>query len=115
MGMQVNGRIIPKRIHVRVEHVKPSRCKEEFLKRSKENDEVKHEAKLRGGECLGCLATTNPVLLSALSAPASCQTACSRTSKLTKTPGHRVNRTMPAETETQHVSRQLSHTVSIVF
>lgn len=46
---QVNGRIIPKRIHVRVEHVKPSRCKEEFLKRSKENDEVKHEAKLRGG------------------------------------------------------------------
>jgi len=35
---------------VRVEHVKPSRCKEEFLKRSKENDEIKHEAKQRGGK-----------------------------------------------------------------
>jgi len=46
----VNGRVIPKRIHVRVEHVKPSRCKEEFLKRSKENDEIKHEAKQRGGK-----------------------------------------------------------------
>ena len=46
----MNGRVIPKRIHVRVEHVKPSRCKEEFLKRSKENDEIKHEAKQRGGK-----------------------------------------------------------------
>ena len=35
---------------MRVEHVKPSRCKEEFLKRSKENDEIKHEAKQRGGK-----------------------------------------------------------------
>ena len=50
--MQLNGRIIPKRIHVRVEHVRPSRCKEEFLKRSKENDEIKHEAKQRGGKSL---------------------------------------------------------------
>ncbi|DBA71977.1 hypothetical protein WJX82_007759 [Trebouxia sp. C0006] len=48
VNKQVNGRVIPKRIHVRVEHVKPSRCKEEFLKRSKENDEIKHEAKQRG-------------------------------------------------------------------
>lgn len=44
---------MPKRIHVRIEHVKPSRCKEEFLRRSKENDEIKHEAKLRGGEQAG--------------------------------------------------------------
>ena len=50
MSLQHNGRIMPKRIHVRIEHVKPSRCKEEFLKRSKENDEIKHEAKQRGGE-----------------------------------------------------------------
>jgi large subunit ribosomal protein L21e len=45
---QHNGRIIPKRIHVRVEHVHPSRCKEDFLKRVKANDALKHEAKLRG-------------------------------------------------------------------
>lgn len=50
MPLQHNGRIMAKRIHVRIEHVKPSRCKEEFLKRSKENDEIKHEAKQRGGE-----------------------------------------------------------------
>ena len=37
---------------MRVEHVRPSRCKEEFLKRSKENDEIKHEAKQRGGKKL---------------------------------------------------------------
>ena len=48
---QHNGRIIPKRIHVRVEHVHPSRCKEDFLKRVKANDSLKHEAKLRGGAC----------------------------------------------------------------
>ena len=47
----MNGRIIPKRIHVRIEHVHPSRCKEEFLRRVKANDEFKHEAKLKGGEC----------------------------------------------------------------
>jgi hypothetical protein len=47
----VNGRIIPKRIHVRIEHVHPSRCKEEFLRRVKANDEFKHEAKLKGGAC----------------------------------------------------------------
>ncbi len=48
---QVNGRIIPKRIHVRIEHVHPSRCKEEFLRRVKANDEFKHEAKVKGGAC----------------------------------------------------------------
>mmetsp|Transcript_17090 Transcript_17090/g.51089 ORF Transcript_17090/g.51089 Transcript_17090/m.51089 type:complete len:165 (-) Transcript_17090:133-627(-) len=48
VNKQVNGRIIPKRIHVRVEHVHPSRCKEEFLKRVKTNDAFKHEAKVKG-------------------------------------------------------------------
>ena len=47
---QVNGRIINKRIHVRIEHVRPSRCREEFLRRCKENDERKHAAKVAGGE-----------------------------------------------------------------
>lgn len=39
-----------KRIHVRVEHVMPSRCREEFLARRAHNDEIKHEAKVKGGE-----------------------------------------------------------------
>lgn len=45
---QVNGRYIKKRIHVRVEHVKPSRCHEAFLRRCKENDELRHKAHLAG-------------------------------------------------------------------
>ncbi len=39
-----------KRIHVRVEHVRPSRCREDFLKRRAENDKAKAEAKAKGGE-----------------------------------------------------------------
>ena len=44
----MNGRYIKKRIHVRVEHVKPSRCHEEFLRRCKENDAMKHKARVEG-------------------------------------------------------------------
>ncbi|KAL0927275.1 hypothetical protein M5K25_001438 [Dendrobium thyrsiflorum] len=44
----VGNRIIKKRIHVRVEHVQPSRCAEEFRLRKKKNDELKAEAKARG-------------------------------------------------------------------
>jgi len=54
VNKQVNGRIIRKRIHVRIEHVHPSRCKEDFLRRVKSNDELKHEAKLIG-EKLGAI------------------------------------------------------------
>lgn len=45
---QVGNRIIKKRIHVRVEHVQPSRCTEEFKLRKKKNDELKADAKARG-------------------------------------------------------------------
>ncbi|PSC71066.1 argonaute 1 isoform B [Micractinium conductrix] len=48
MLKQVNGRYIKKRIHVRIEHVQPSRCHEEFLRRCKENDAARHEAKVNG-------------------------------------------------------------------
>lgn len=47
---QVGHRILRKRIHVRIEHVAPSRCREEFLVRQKKNDQIKHEAKERGGK-----------------------------------------------------------------
>jgi large subunit ribosomal protein L21e len=42
------GNQLRKRIHVRIEHVRKSRCNEAFLKRVKENDAAKHEAKLSG-------------------------------------------------------------------
>ena len=41
--LQVNGRIMKKRIHVRVEHVKPSRCREDFLARRQKNETMKSE------------------------------------------------------------------------
>jgi hypothetical protein len=47
----VRGRIIRKRIHVRIEHIQPSRCREDFLRRREENDTIKHEAKVKGGAC----------------------------------------------------------------
>ena len=34
----VGNRIIAKRIHVRVEHLRLSKCREDFLKRVKESD-----------------------------------------------------------------------------
>eukprot|EP00197_Chlamydomonas_leiostraca_P010309 CAMPEP_0202859904 /NCGR_PEP_ID=MMETSP1391-20130828/1824_1 /ASSEMBLY_ACC=CAM_ASM_000867 /TAXON_ID=1034604 /ORGANISM="Chlamydomonas leiostraca, Strain SAG 11-49" /LENGTH=164 /DNA_ID=CAMNT_0049539007 /DNA_START=59 /DNA_END=553 /DNA_ORIENTATION=+ len=48
INKRVGGRIIAKRIHVRVEHVKPSRCREDYLKRVASNDAIKHEAKVKG-------------------------------------------------------------------
>lgn len=47
--LQVNGRIMRKRIHVRIEHIQPSRCREDFLRRRETNDRIKHEAKVKGG------------------------------------------------------------------
>uniref|UniRef100_A0A6N2JXL7 60S ribosomal protein L21 n=1 Tax=Salix viminalis TaxID=40686 RepID=A0A6N2JXL7_SALVM len=48
VDIKVGNRIIGKRIHVRVEHVQPSRCREELTLRKKKNDELKAEAKARG-------------------------------------------------------------------
>lgn len=44
----VNGRIIEKRIHVRVEHVRHSKCQKEILRRKKENEAAKEEARKTG-------------------------------------------------------------------
>ena len=44
----VNGRIIQKRIHVRIEHVRKSRSRLAFVERVKANDQAKIEAKKRG-------------------------------------------------------------------
>ena len=44
----VNGRIIEKRIHVRIEHVRKSKCQKEIIRRIKENEAAKAEAAKTG-------------------------------------------------------------------
>lgn len=48
VNKRVGGRILAKRINVRVEHIQPSQCREDFLKRVKKNDELKRLAKETG-------------------------------------------------------------------
>lgn len=44
----VNGRIIEKRVHVRIEHVRKSKCQQEIIRRVKENELKKEEARKTG-------------------------------------------------------------------
>lgn len=46
----VNGRIIEKRIHVRIEHVRKSKCQAEILARKKSNEAAKEEARKTGNK-----------------------------------------------------------------
>merc|ERR1711977_810723 len=46
VNKKVGGRIIAKRVHVRVEHVTASRCREEFLNRVKSNQAKKDGMKV---------------------------------------------------------------------
>jgi len=52
VGVEVNklvrNRILKKRIHVRIEHVKPSKCRDDFLKRVISNEVAKKAAKESG-------------------------------------------------------------------
>merc|ERR1712066_1057212 len=45
VNKQLGNRIIPKRINVRIEHIKHSKCRDDFLRRVKENEVKKKEAK----------------------------------------------------------------------
>lgn len=45
---QVGNRYMEKRINVRIEHVRPSRSREDFLRRVKANAQKKKEAKEKG-------------------------------------------------------------------
>lgn len=45
VNKRVRGRIIAKRINVRIEHLTHSKCREDFLKRVKENERLRTEAK----------------------------------------------------------------------
>ncbi|XP_044772413.1 60S ribosomal protein L21-like [Neomonachus schauinslandi] len=48
VNKQVKGKILAKRINVRIEHIKCSKSRDSFLKRVKENDQKKKEAKEKG-------------------------------------------------------------------
>nr|CAG4645900.1 EOG090X0GT4 [Lynceus sp. MCZ IZ 141354] len=48
VNKRVRNRIIPKRINVRVEHIKHSQCRQDFLTRVQENNDLKKDAKAKG-------------------------------------------------------------------
>nr|XP_039316686.1 60S ribosomal protein L21-like [Saimiri boliviensis boliviensis] len=48
VNRQVKGKIVAKRINVRIERIKHSESRDSFLKRVKENDQRKKEAKEKG-------------------------------------------------------------------
>ncbi|KAE8751781.1 hypothetical protein FOCC_FOCC001630 [Frankliniella occidentalis] len=48
VNKRVRGRIIPKRINLRIEHVKHSKCREDFLTRVKENERLRKAARTSG-------------------------------------------------------------------
>merc|ERR1712168_1543037 len=48
VNKQVGNRILPKRINVRIQHIRPSKCRDDFLKRVKHNEQVRNDAKEKG-------------------------------------------------------------------
>ena len=52
INKQVGNRYIEKRINIRVEHIKHSKCRLEFLRRVKSNARAKADAKAKGGMLL---------------------------------------------------------------
>ena len=61
VNKQVRSRIIPKRIHVRVEHLKLSTSRVGFLNRIRENDKKKTEANSKGTRISTKRVVTQPV------------------------------------------------------
>ena len=51
VNKQVKGKILAKRINVRIEHIKHSKSRDSFLKWVKENDQKKKEAKEKAPGC----------------------------------------------------------------
>jgi large subunit ribosomal protein L21e len=49
INKRVRGRIIKKRIHVRVEHVRKSASRQAFLDRVKQNSQIRKDAKEKKG------------------------------------------------------------------
>eukprot|EP00919_Chromeraceae_sp_WS-2016_P035408 GHVR01083959.1.p1 GENE.GHVR01083959.1~~GHVR01083959.1.p1 ORF type:complete len:166 (+),score=14.34 GHVR01083959.1:22-498(+) len=65
----VGNREILKRIHVRAEHVRKSRCNEDFLARIKENDMRRAEAKVKGEKIVCKRQPSKPVEAEMVRAP----------------------------------------------
>ena len=57
----VNGRIVPKRICVRIEHVRKSRSRQAFVERVKKNDALKIAAKKEGKKIITKRLPVQPV------------------------------------------------------
>jgi large subunit ribosomal protein L21e len=62
VNKQVGNRIIKKHINVRVEHVRQSKCRKDFLDRVKKNEDIKRKAKADGGAWAVPLQLTPRVL-----------------------------------------------------
>ncbi|CAG0879631.1 unnamed protein product [Cyprideis torosa] len=45
VNKRVRGRVIPKRINLRIEHIKHSTCRQDFLDRVKQNDQLRKQAR----------------------------------------------------------------------
>merc|ERR1711879_219413 len=54
VNKRVGGRILPKRVSVRIEHIKHSTCRQDFLDRVKVNEKLKKEAKAAGKPAPDC-------------------------------------------------------------
>ena len=48
VNKQIRGRVLRKRVNVRIEHVSASKCRLDFLSRVKRNEDVKRAAKKAG-------------------------------------------------------------------
>ncbi|KAM7432576.1 60S ribosomal protein L21 [Porites harrisoni] len=64
VNKQVKGKILAKSINVRVEHIKHSKCRDDFLRRVKENEQKKKAAKENGGLKVDCKRKPTPPRLS---------------------------------------------------
>merc|ERR1711976_870694 len=70
VNKRVRGRIIPKRMNIRIEHLRPSRCREEFLNRVKKNDALKQQAKKEGKKVVTKRNIAGPLPEKVLKSPA---------------------------------------------
>ena len=64
----VGNRYIEKRVNLRVEHVRHSKCRQEFLDRVKSNHDAHVAAKEKGGECCFCSVMNGSMLIQLCSA-----------------------------------------------
>jgi len=62
VNKQVGNRIIKKHINVRVEHVRQSKCRKDFLDRVKRNEDIKRQAKESGVKVEQSAIKRTPIL-----------------------------------------------------